>query len=317
MGTFLMMYGRRQGNIPALLFWTQSRCSMFAQYLYPAALWWQFDLYLCQDGGWSCKYPERTGTARSIQQYRLYRIFLWSLCFRNRGFQLRSDPRNLQRDTKYIGSQEEDESWDAIWDSAVQSTEDGWQAELRIPFLNCGSLKRMSSSGASMSSAKWKSSWKIQLADSQPRHQWSDQSKWLPFRDKPFEITTAAFTISLFVSILCTGSRNKIKFAGGLDLKYGINDAFTLDMTLIPDFGQVAFDNIVYNLTPFEVQYEERRPFLRKDWNCFREQSCSIPDGLLRIIITLTGMEFPMVRRWWRFLQKQINQCIQTDGQGI
>ena len=43
-------------------------------------------------------------------------------------------PRNLQRDTKYIGSQEEDESWDAIWDSAVQSTEDGWQAEFRIPF---------------------------------------------------------------------------------------------------------------------------------------------------------------------------------------
>ena len=26
----------------------------------------------------------------------------------------------------------------------------------------------------------------------------------------------------------------------GMDLKYGINESFTLDMTLIPDFGQVA-----------------------------------------------------------------------------
>ncbi|MBK7308749.1 MAG: hypothetical protein IPI88_18210 [Chitinophagaceae bacterium] len=25
---------------------------------------------------------------------------------------------------------------------------------------------------------------------------------------------------------------------GGMDVKYGINQAFTLDMTLIPDFGQ-------------------------------------------------------------------------------
>ncbi|MGL1636491.1 DUF5916 domain-containing protein, partial [Vibrio parahaemolyticus] len=29
---------------------------------------------------------------------------------------------------------------------------------------------------------------------------------------------------------------------GGMDVKYGINQAFTLDMTLIPDFGQVQSD---------------------------------------------------------------------------
>jgi hypothetical protein len=31
---------------------------------------------------------------------------------------------------------------------------------------------------------------------------------------------------------------------GGMDVKYGINQAFTLDMTLIPDFGQVQSDNL-------------------------------------------------------------------------
>ena len=28
----------------------------------------------------------------------------------------------------------------------------------------------------------------------------------------------------------------------GLDLKYGISEGFTLDATLIPDFGQTAFE---------------------------------------------------------------------------
>lgn len=52
---------------------------------------------------------------------------------------------------------------------------------------------------------------------------------------------------------------------GGMDVKYGINDAFTLDMTLIPDFGQANFDNAVLNLGPFEQQYEENRSFLLKE----------------------------------------------------
>jgi hypothetical protein len=51
------------------------------------------------------------------------------------GFGFSVTPRNLQRDIKYIGI-EEDESWDGIWDSAVKITDNGWQAELRIPFHN-------------------------------------------------------------------------------------------------------------------------------------------------------------------------------------
>ena len=48
---------------------------------------------------------------------------------------------------------------------------------------------------------------------------------------------------------------------GGLDIKYGINESFTVDITLIPDFGQVVFDNQVLNLTPFEIQFNENRQF--------------------------------------------------------
>ncbi len=56
---------------------------------------------------------------------------------------------------------------------------------------------------------------------------------------------------------------------GGMDLKYGINDAFTLDMILIPDFGQTKFDDAVLNLSAFEVQYNEQRAFFTEGTELF------------------------------------------------
>jgi len=54
-----------------------------------------------------------------------------------------------------------------------------------------------------------------------------------------------------------------------MDLKYGINAGFTLDVTLIPDFGQVQSDNQVLNLTPFEVKYNENRQFFTEGTELF------------------------------------------------
>lgn len=58
---------------------------------------------------------------------------------------------------------------------------------------------------------------------------------------------------------------------GGMDIKYGINEAFTLDMTLIPDFGQVVTDNVVLNLSPFEVFFAENRPFFNEGTELFEK----------------------------------------------
>jgi hypothetical protein len=56
-----------------------------------------------------------------------------------------------------------------------------------------------------------------------------------------------------------------------MDVKYGINQAFTLDVTLIPDFGQVQSDPLVLNLTPFEVKYTENRPFFTEGTELFNK----------------------------------------------
>lgn len=56
-----------------------------------------------------------------------------------------------------------------------------------------------------------------------------------------------------------------------MDVKYGISDAFTLDMTLIPDFGQAQSDNKVLNLSPFEVQFNENRQFFTEGTELFNK----------------------------------------------
>ncbi len=62
-----------------------------------------------------------------------------------------------------------------------------------------------------------------------------------------------------------------ISVDGGMDVKYGINESFTLDMTLVPDFGQVQSDNQILNLTPFEVKYKENRPFFTEGTELFNK----------------------------------------------
>jgi len=58
-------------------------------------------------------------------------------------------------------------------------------------------------------------------------------------------------------------------FSAGMDIKYGINEAFTLDATLIPDFGQVKFDDVELNLSPFEQQFDEKRAFFTEGTELF------------------------------------------------
>ena len=60
---------------------------------------------------------------------------------------------------------------------------------------------------------------------------------------------------------LASGTENEWLKSGGMDVKYGISESFTLDATLIPDFGQVISDNVINNISPFEIQFRENRPF--------------------------------------------------------
>lgn len=56
----------------------------------------------------------------------------------------------------------------------------------------------------------------------------------------------------------------------GLDVKAALTSSLVLNGTLNPDFGQVEADQIILNLTTYEVQFPEKRPFFTQGLELFK-----------------------------------------------
>ncbi|HKO77058.1 MAG TPA: DUF5916 domain-containing protein [Flavobacterium sp.] len=164
-----------------------------------------------------------------------------------------------------------DFSWDAIWDSKAVITDKGWVIEMKIPYAAI----RFPNSN--------KQTWGINFLRNIERdvqvYSWNridtkigaelTQNGLLEGIENIKTPTRLFFIpyVSFYNQKDDTQSDNTFK--GGLDIKYGINDAFTLDAILVPDFGQTKFDNAILNLEPFEQKLDENRPFFTEGTELF------------------------------------------------
>ncbi|MFM2268536.1 MAG: hypothetical protein RL757_1977 [Bacteroidota bacterium] len=188
----------------------------------------------------------------------------------------------VQLDSKYYGGSTagEDFSWSAVWSSAVSFGADGWTAEFEIPY----SALRFPVSEVQ--------NWRINFIRQNKRFRTIEV--WNPTRPDlqsfvaqygdltgikgikpPIRLQATPFLATYANNTYDKKSNPKsdwqTSISGGLDIKYGLNDAFTLDMTLIPDFGQVQFDQKVLNLSPFEIRFDENRPFFTEGVELFNK----------------------------------------------
>ena len=188
-------------------------------------------------------------------------------------------PLGEQFDAKYSNTSGEDGSWNAVWNSEAQLQTDGWTFEMRIPY---SALRFVS---------KDNQTWGLNITRN--RKKAGRQFMWNPVDPKvngfvnqeglwtgiekiqaPLRLSFSPY-FSTYVNhypYKTAGTKDwSASVNGGMDVKYGISDAFTLDMTLIPDFGQVQSDNKVLNLTPFEVKYNENRSFFTEGTELFNK----------------------------------------------
>ncbi|MEO1436134.1 MAG: DUF5916 domain-containing protein [Bacteroidota bacterium] len=194
------------------------------------------------------------------------------------GFEFLVTASGVQFDAKAT-TNGEDTNWDAVWLSAVEITDEGWFLEYKIPF----SALRFPESEVQ--------SWGINFLRSTFRN--GERVWWSELKPEVDGFLNQAgvleglkdikppvrLSFTPFVSYNMShypydqeGVRNfTTQFNAGMDLKYGITDAFTLDMTLVPDFGQVQSDNQVLNLSPFEVFFQERRQFFTEGTELFNK----------------------------------------------
>lgn len=178
----------------------------------------------------------------------------------------------VQQDCLYTNSNDQDFSWDAVWDSKVRITDIGWLVELKIPYAALRfSPEKKQTWGLNffrdVRSARQLYAWN--LLDSKIQTE-ANQAGLLEGIEN-IETPTRLFLIP-YSSFYLNGNKTtktKGELKGGLDIKYGINDAFTLDAILVPDFGQTTFDNVELNLGPFEQQFNENRPFFTEGTELF------------------------------------------------
>lgn len=166
----------------------------------------------------------------------------------------------------------EDYSFNSIWYSAVQITEEGWVCEMKIPYISLrfpNELKKDWGFNVIRSIRRSREEYSWNYIDRGSGYSWEYQAGILSnIRDinPPIRLSLMPYA-STYVDHF--EDKTTLDFNAGMDLKYGINESFTLDATLIPDFGQVAFDNQVLNLSPFEIQFQENRQFFNEGTELF------------------------------------------------
>ncbi len=199
------------------------------------------------------------------------------------GFQFLVTTANVQTDARLgpnldgdFGSYG-DKTWDAVWESQTGLKENGWTVEMRIPYISLRFAK------------KEVQDWGLQVLRFTRRT--NENAFWNPVDpgvngfvnqfgnyqglrsiEPPLRLSFSPYVSTGYRSTpVANGYSNEWLRNGGMDVKYGINESLTLDATLIPDFGQVVSDNVINNLTPFEIRFQENRPFFTEGTELFNK----------------------------------------------
>ena len=187
----------------------------------------------------------------------------------------------VQSDRSLYDDTRSDGAWDAVWAGRVSIDDQGWSAEMRIPY----SQLRFPSIG--------KHIWGFNVQRVIRR---KNEAAWLvltPKKERGVVSRMAhlagldGITPKAHLELLPYGvaraefirpeapndpfnDGSRAFGASGLDLKWGLSSSFTLDATVNPDFGQVELDPAVINLTAFETFFDEKRPFFTEGAQIFR-----------------------------------------------
>lgn len=215
-----------------------------------------------------------------------FSIFFDTYHDKQNGFQFVVTSANVQSDARLgpnLGSgggfgEFGDKTWDAVWESKVQVQKDGWTVEMRIPYISLRFAKKnlqdwgiqfMRLIRRTNESCYWRHvDPQVNGFVNQFGNYTGLQNLQPPLRLSFSPYVSGGYRKSPAIGSGFTESRLT---SGGMDLKYGVNESFTLDATLIPDFGQVISDNVINNLSPFEIRFQENRQFFTEGTELFNK----------------------------------------------
>jgi hypothetical protein len=153
-------------------------------------------------------------------------------------------------------------SVETIWKSGAIVRNDGWTAEMAIPFKSL----RFSP----QENQVWGVNFERYIFRLNEQDYWTDVDRDIPLLHQMGELTGLTgvrpgyniefFPYAGFRTSRWNGEKDD-KLAAGLDFKYGILPNLILDMTASPDFSEVESDPFIFQRTPYENYFNENRPF--------------------------------------------------------
>lgn len=208
----------------------------------------------------------------------MFAVYLDTYNDKQNAFAFMVSAAGVQTDIKFSQGRE-DWNWDAVWASNVKKNEQGWVVELKIPY---GAIRFPKAEVQT-----WGVNFMRVIRRTREKSYWNhvDNSVegFVNQEGRAIGIEGIQSPVRLQVTPYVSGALNhysgnaEVKsnyshaLSGGMDVKYGINDAFTLDVTLVPDFTQAQSDNQVLNLSPFEVKFGENRQFFTESTELFNK----------------------------------------------
>jgi len=172
--------------------------------------------------------------------------------------------------------------WDAVWSGKAKIGAHGWTAELRIPYsILRFPVRDVHQWGLNVTRHVGRTKETIQWVHI-PRTERGNLSRaghivglrgLRPGRALELRPFAVVRTETEMPNGGLLGVSNDAGFenglTAGLDLKYSLTNNLTLDATVFPDFGQVEADAVVLNLSTYETQFPEKRPFFLENADLF------------------------------------------------
>jgi len=225
--------------------------------------------YLCYDPE-----PEKIvlGTGRDRLQMGVDSVCVTLDTFHDNrsGYYFRTNPLGVQHDGRVSeNGRVADTNWDGIWESAGSVIEEGWSAEVAIPFSTIKFRPGINRTWGLQSSRYFprnieKSFWTGPLDD----YRKMDINGILTNLD--LEVSSKLEVIPHVLSQVQEGEKSAIE--GGLDARYDFSPSFSGHLTLNPDFATVEADQEQVNFTRFELNLREKRNFFLEDNEIYQQR---------------------------------------------
>ena len=206
----------------------------------------------------------------------------------NDGIAIVLDPLNTRTNGFLFGTTAAGQQWDALrtsgdinsdwsnkWYNAVHIEDEFWSMEMAIPFriLRFSPIEK-----------EWGMNFVRNHINENEFHNWTavPESFWPPdvafagalVFDKAPTPKKGNFNLIPFV----TGAVNKLKGedatvngSAGLDARVSVTPTLNLDLTFNPDFSQIEVDELVTNLTRFNIFLPEKRTFFLENGDLFSD----------------------------------------------